>query len=209
MTKPDWEGLVGPEWGGATLGEVMFGPTSAAVSIRSDDRIYADVGATDQDDFVVRLKPKPPGEWQWTSGPTATVKLATGPYGKVRCSLRPASESAEFQPVGDTEAAHALGLEPHTWLSVRAIVETGIATVAPMTTHAAWRAIDRPPRVEPDVVARRLAELTRDADVGSTAASGRTGSAVQRPETVSRAPVGRRELALPPPRPDRSLGHYL
>ncbi len=144
---------------GETMREVVLSPTLHAVAIRSDDRICGGVVVPTQGSFGLSLMSKPPGEWQWTGVDRAEVELIRQPSGEVRCDLLPTRRHDVRQPVGDAGAADALGLDLRTWLSVRAIVETGLGAAAAMTYRAAERAVDYPPRVNPQDVARRFAEL--------------------------------------------------
>ena len=207
MPGPFWDNQAYPETGTTVL-EAVLGPTLNAVAIRSDDRISAQAIAIHQHIFVVSLAPKPPREWQWTSVRAGEVELIREPSGQVHCDLLPTGRADVRQPVGDSQAALALGLDRRTWVSVRAIVEVGMAAAAAMTATAANRAVEHSLRVNPQVVARRLTELIAHVDARPAAASPRTSHAAGW-ESVSHPPVSSPRRSLPTAQPDRPLGPSL
>lgn len=205
MTRPNWNAEVEPG-AGITVLEAVLTPTINAVGIRSDDRISAGADSTSFGDLVVTLGSKPPGEWQWSGTAAAEVELVMEQSGQVQCHLLHAGRSDERHPVGDTQAALSLGLDRHTWLSVRAIVETGLAHAAEMTAADADKVADQPLRLNPQVVARRLAELTTQADTSPTAGRSAPGPEDPQWETVTSLPVSSHQRALPTIPRDRPLG---
>lgn len=204
MTRTNWNAEVEPGAGISVL-EAVLTPTINAVGIRSDDRISAGADSTSFGDLVVTLGSKPPGEWQWSGTAAAEVELVRDQFGQVRCHLL-AANADKRHPVGDTQAALVLGLDRHTWLSVRAIVETGLAHAAGTTAADMDRVVDQPLRLNPEVVARRLAELTTQADTSPTAGHAVPGPEDPQWEPVASLPVGSHQRALPTIPRARPLG---